>query len=168
MAQLIVRDVAPEVVRALKMRAAAHRELPRLNRACAVVCLLLSCAAPEPGPPPDDSGTGTVCDHSSCSGCCQNGVCYSGYENLACGQLGQQCVACPAWNPCSKTRRCAPPEAPSEAPPGGYPSQQGPGGAVVQATVHPPNPDAGEDAGVSGQTEKPSNCYDQAWVWSCP
>lgn len=137
--------------------------LARMNRACAVVCLLLmSCAAPEPGPPPEDGGAGTVCDYSNCNGCCQNGVCYSGYENETCGLLGQQCRACPEWYPCSKTRRCAPPEASA-------PSQQGTGWAVVDAKLLQIDPaDAGEDGGAPPPAEKPSRCYDVPWVRSCP
>lgn len=77
-----------------------------------LLVLMSGCLAPEvlpPGGPP-----GEPCGHSTCAGCCDNGVCVSGYHDEACGLLGRACDACGVQAMCGPSRACVPAAAPRE------------------------------------------------------
>lgn len=87
-----------------------------VRRACVAAVLAVfggGCLVPVlEGPPPAAASAGPACSHATCSGCCVEGVCASGYDDEACGLLGRVCEACSVLERCSPTRRCAvPPDA---------------------------------------------------------
>ncbi len=70
------------------------------------------CLTPE-WSPALDAGAGIACSHATCTGCCDQGVCVSGYADEACGLLGRRCDACGIDQVCGPTRSCQarPPDA---------------------------------------------------------
>jgi hypothetical protein len=52
---------------------------------------------------------GGVCDPTTCSGCCLEGICFPGDTSLACGVHGAACSACPGKQVCSSLGICVNP-----------------------------------------------------------